>query len=82
MGGLQREIAAYDRMRDYLETDHFGEWVVVHDEQLVGTYETFEAAAEEARQRLSRGPCLIRRAGAPPLTLPPYVLYRHLHGQG
>ncbi len=78
--GLSKEIAAYDRMRSYLETDYFGKWVVVHDEQLVGAYETFQDAAHTAMERFGRGPYLIRRVGAPPLTLPSSALYRPVRG--
>ena len=76
MALLSEEIAAYDRMRNLLETDHFGKWVVVHDETLVGTYDDFQDAAADAVQRFGRGPYLIRRVGEPPLTLPASVLYR------
>lgn len=81
MAGLGKEIAAYERMRDMLETDHLNEWVVVYDEKLVGTYESFEAAAEDAVGRFGRGPYLIRRVGAPPLTLPASLLYRPAHAE-
>ena len=81
MAGLGREIAAYERMRDMLETDHLNEWVVVYDEKLVGAYELFEAAAEDAVGRFGRGPYLIRRVGAPPLTLPASLLYRPAHAE-
>ena len=76
MTGLKKEIAAYETMRSDLEIEHPGEWVVVHDEELVGTYETFHSAAENAVERFGRGPYLIRRVGAAPLTLPASVLYR------
>lgn len=81
MALLSEEIAAYDRMRNILETDHFGKWVVVHDEALVGTYEDFQDAAADAVQRFGRGPYLIRRVGSPPLTLPASVLYRTARAQ-
>ena len=81
MAGLGREIAAYERMRDMLETDHLNEWVVVYDEKLVGTYESFEAAAEDAVGRFGRGPYLIRRVGAPSLTLLASLLYRPAHAE-
>ena len=76
MSELTREIAAYERMRNELETDHLGKWVLVHDEVLVGVYATFEVAAGEAVQRFGRGPYLIREIGAAPMTLPASVLYR------
>lgn len=80
MALLSQEIAAYDRMRNVLEVDHFGKWVVVHDEELVGTYEDFEDAAEDAVVRFGRGPYLIRRVGEGPVTLPPSVLYQPTDG--
>ena len=38
MDQLDIEIAAYNRMRDYLEANHKGEWVIIHDEELIGAY--------------------------------------------
>ena len=73
---LSQEIAVYEGMQDRLEMDHFGKWVVVHEEELVGTYGTFEDAADEAIRRFGRGPYLIRQVGAGPVTLPASVLYR------
>ena len=80
MALLSQEIAAYDRMRNVLEVDHFGKWVVVHDEELVDTYEDFQDAAEDAIRRFGRGPYLIRRVGAGPVTLPASALYRPIGG--
>lgn len=82
MVGLKKQIAAYEAMRNDLELERFGEWVVFHDEKLVGTYETFEAAANAAIRRFGRGPYLIRKVGAGPLTLPHYVQYRSAHADG
>ncbi len=76
MTGLKKKIAAYETMRSDLEAEHLGEWAVVHDEKLVGTYESLQSAAETAVERFGRGPYLIRRIGAAPLTLPPSVPYR------
>ena len=75
---LSNEIAAYEGMRDVLEVDHFGEWVVVHNGQLIGTYDDFQAAAQEAVLRFGRGPYLIRQVGASPMKLPASVLYKPL----
>ncbi len=75
MSELTKEIAAYERMRNELETDHLGKWALVHDEVLVEVYATFEEAAAEAVQRFGRGPYLIREIGAAPMTLPASVLY-------
>ena len=65
MAAIQKEIAAYDRIQDTLEANHFGEWAVVYDEELVGTYQSFEIAARNAVKRFGQGPYLIRQVGAP-----------------
>lgn len=79
MARLNDEIAAYDRMRADLETQHNGQWVVIRDGVLQGAYDEFEAAAEEAVRRFGRGPYLIRQVGAGPLTLPASVQFRPVH---
>ena len=81
MATLKKDIAAYASMRSDLETEHLGEWVLIHNEKLIGTYESFAAAADESVQRFGRGPYLIREIGAPLKTLPASVLYRPLHAE-
>lgn len=76
MTSLSKEIAAYEKLRDQLETDHFGKWVIVYNEKLAGTYLSSEEAAFDAVKRFGRGPYLIRHVGAPPATLPASALYR------
>ena len=74
---LDEEIAAYDRMRNDLERDHLGQWVVVRDERLFNAYDDFQDAADAAVRNFGRGPYLIRRVGASRVTqLPASVLYR------
>ena len=80
MSTLTKEIASYESMRSELETDHLGKWVIVHDEELVGIFDTFEDAASRAVEQFGRGPYLIREIGAPPVTLPASVLYRPVTG--
>ena len=75
---LDREIAAYNAIRDELERDHLYDWVVFHDEQLICAYEDFQDAAAEAVRRFGRGPYLIRQVGAPPRTLPASITYRRV----
>ena len=79
MTALSDEIAAYERMRNGLETDHFGEWVLVHNETLIGTYESFELAADDAIERFGKGPYLIRQIGVPNPAIPASLLYRLAH---
>ena len=79
MAQLAKDIEAYDRIRDDLEAKHDGEWVVIHDQQLVGTFLSLQAAAELAVQRFGRGPYLIRQVGQKPFTLSASVLYRPVY---
>lgn len=78
MSTLTQEITAYEGKRNELEADHPGKWVVFHDQDLVGVYDSFEEAATDAVQRFGHGPYLIREVGAPPITLPASVLYRRV----
>ena len=75
MAEIDQEIAAYDAMREQLEADKIGKWVVVRDSKLHGIYETFEEAADVAVKAFGEGPYLIRQVGAPPITLPASVMY-------
>jgi hypothetical protein len=80
MAELDAEILAYDSMREKLEAEHMDKWVLVHDRVLIGLYDSFEKAAEDAVKRFGRGPYLIRQIGAPPVTLPASVMYNLRHG--
>ncbi len=73
---LETEIQAYETRRGELEAQHKGKFVVFHGEELIGVYDTVEAAAEEAIRRFGRGPYLIREVGGPPISLPASVMYR------
>ena len=75
MSELDTEIQAYEKMRPKLEADHMGKWVIVHNDKLIGTYPSFDTAAEEAVQKFGRGPYLIRRVGGDQITLPASVMY-------
>jgi hypothetical protein len=77
---LDNELAAYEAMRNDLEAHHMGKWVLIHDEQLVATYDSFEGAANSAVEHFGRGPYLIRQVGAPPIVLPASVMYGRSHG--
>jgi hypothetical protein len=75
MADLDTELAVYEGMRGDLEAHHMGAWVLVHNQQLVATYDSFESAAKDAVAKFGRGPHLIRQIGAPPLVLPASVMY-------
>ena len=62
---LDEQIAVYESMREDLERDHMGEWIVMHGGAVAGYFETHWDAAEAAVQRFGDGPYLIREIGAP-----------------
>ena len=55
--------AAYEKMREYLEDEHFLHWVVFYDGELVGIYNDGLKARREALTRFGREPYLIRVIG-------------------
>lgn len=75
MPDVDKELAAYSRLQPGLEADHMGKWVLIHDETLIGLFDSFEAAADDGVGRFGRGPYLIRQVGAPPITLPASVVF-------
>ena len=75
MADLDKEIAAYEKIQADLESKHVGKWVLLKEETLVGLYDGFELAAEDAVKRFGRGPYLIRQIGAPPVTLPASFMF-------
>ena len=77
MAVLEEEIARYNSIRTDLEKEHHGEWVVIHEDELLGTYASLDDAVSAAVFRFGSGPYLIRQIGAPPVSLPASVLYRN-----
>ena len=65
MAAIKTEISAYKKIQGELEAKHLGKWVVVHDEQLIGVYESFENAGVDAIAKFDRGPYLIHQVGKP-----------------
>ena len=60
---LAAQIEVYERMRDSLERDHDGEWVVILDGEILDFFETGRAAAESAVAHFGYSPYLIRQIG-------------------
>jgi hypothetical protein len=75
MDELDFEIASYDLMKNELESQHMGKWVVFYNRSLAGIYDSFDKAAADAAARFGRGPYLIREIGEDALTLPPSIMY-------
>lgn len=74
---LSTEIQAYEAKLSELEKTYLGKFVVFKGADFVGAWDTLDKAADEAAARFGRGPYLIRQVGAPRLTLPASILFRH-----
>ena len=72
---LAREIATFDRRRAQLEREHAGKWVLIHGEDVVDVYDTFQTAAEAGLRLYGNGPFLIRQVGQDKIELPASVTY-------
>ena len=70
MPTLDYEITAYDRMRAELERDYPGKWIIMHDGEIAGAFESSEECVQSAVEQFGRGPYLIRQVGAHPMRLP------------
>jgi len=76
MDDLSKEIQAYEGIKNSLEAENMGKWVVIYKQKLEGVFDNFEMAANDAVRRFGAGPYLIRQVGAPPAVLPASVMYR------
>lgn len=68
--GLNAEIKAYEAQENELERDHRGKWAVFNGGQLVGMFDTFDAATSFGSEKFGAIPHLIRQVGAAPPVLP------------
>lgn len=67
---LEENIAAYNDMREELEDNHFGEWVVFHNRRLFGFFPSYADAANGAMETFGDDPYLIRQVRNYPEYLP------------
>ncbi len=72
---IDRDIGAFEKAQADLEAHHNRKWVLFHNGKLIGAFDSFDRAAEEAVRQFGRGPYLIRQVGAPPIVLSASVMY-------
>jgi len=74
---LQEEKATYERLKPDLFAHHLGKFIVIHKGELVGTFDTFQVAAQVAVANFGVGPYLIRQViEQEPIPMPASVAYR------
>lgn len=79
MATLEDNVAAYAAMREDLESQHMDQWVVIHDEKLVGVFADFQKAADHAVANHGSGPYHIKQVGEPPLQIAPSMKFVLTH---
>ena len=72
---LEKELRTLKQERKRLEREHIGKFVLIHKDEVVGTYDDFETAAHEGIRRFGSQPFLIRRIGKDEADLSPAVMY-------
>ena len=73
---LEQEIATFERELDRLTREHAGKFVLVHGEEIVDAFDTFENAADAGLARFGAGPFLIRQVGGDEPRLSIAAMYR------
>jgi hypothetical protein len=76
MADLSLEMKVYESMKESLESNYSGKWVLIHGNELIEIYDKFEDAAEDAVNKFGNGPYLIRQVGAIQTFLPSSMLFQ------
>ncbi len=77
---LQQELDTYESMKEDLLKHYLGKYVLIHDDQFIGSFDSFDNAAKEAVKQFGKGPYLIRQVGKDPvMAMPASVAYRPLY---
>ena len=67
------QAMAYHEMREELESQFLERWVVIHDSQCIGDYESYQEAETAASEMgLSILDCFIRQVGIEPAVILSY----------
>ena len=67
-------------MKEDLLKHHLGKYVLIHGNQFISSFDSFDNAAKEAIKQFGTGPYLIRQVGKDPvMTMPASVAYRPIY---
>lgn len=69
---ILEQMEAYRSMKEELEQKYPGRWVIIHERQIQGNYDSFESA-EEAAEAMGLHPMiyLVKQVGVEPLIIIP-----------
>lgn len=72
---LEENIEAYEARQEEMEKYYMGKYVVFYNREKIDSFDSFEAAAEEAILRFGAEPYLIRHVGRKIIHLPASILF-------
>lgn len=72
---LEENIKAYEARQEEMEKYYMGKYVVFYNREKIDSFDSFEAAAEEAILRFGAEPYLIRQVGRKVIHLPASILF-------
>ena len=61
---VKKQLLAYQAMKDDLELDYFGKWVIIYEEKLVGAHDKEDDACIDAVKRYGDSPFAIVQVGS------------------
>ena len=74
---LAKDIAAFERRKAKLQERYGGKFVVFHNGELEGSFDSFDSAARDALKRFRDTPFLIRQVDAPEaMSMPASIRFR------
>jgi len=77
MAVLEKEIQAFESQKQDLFSHYLNKFVVFYENELVGHYDTLDAAAQFAISKYGKGPFLIRQVKEEqPIVLPASVAFQ------
>ena len=63
---LQTEMDYYETLREELERDHYMEWVIIRDEQVIDIHKNFHDAANHYERLYDGRPMVLKHIGFVP----------------
>jgi hypothetical protein len=71
---LELELRTYDRERGRLESEHRGKFVLIRGDEIVGVFDDFHIASEQAARRFEHGPYLVQCIASEAMHIPSALL--------
>ena len=71
---LESQIAKFNSMHVELEAQYPHQWVIIHNEEFIGVYPTYNEALVKAVEAYGNGPYLLQCLSEEPVYIPAFTL--------